>query len=398
MIGNIQSMLIRRISKIKFLYDIHVRSICVQVAILLLIIYMISWIVGNIYNNMEKSNIVLGIKFLQERAGFEIDQGIMPYTGDNSYAMALVVGFVNTFTVAFLGIIPATLIGIVVGTGRLSKNKLASWICRVYVELFRNIPPLVVIFFWYRSVLSNLPSPENSIALPFGIFLNNRGISLPSLIMDTNAKIILFTFLLGIILSIVTLKLASQFHKKTGQILPVLYISIFLIFGLPAFMCFAAGFNISFEYPILGKFNFVGGYVIIPEFMSLYLALSFYTASFIAEIVRLGLISVPPGQMEAAIALGLNPRKATRLVVLPQAMRVIIPPLTSQYLNLLKNSSLAVAVGFVDLVSVGGTIINQTGQAIEIIIIWMSVYLSLSIVISMFMNWLNKKIALTEKR
>ncbi|AHA28310.1 ABC-type amino acid transport system, permease component [Candidatus Liberibacter americanus str. Sao Paulo] len=367
-----------------------------QALILSLIVIVLSKIISNISYNMDKSNISLGLDFLQYRAGFEIDQGIIPYNGDDSYARALLVGFTNTFTLALLGVIPSTIIGIFIGIGRLSSNKLLSWICRIYVEIFRNIPPLVVIFFWYRSLLSALPSPEHSVYFPLGIFLSNRGIYFPKLIMDINAQIILFVFLLGIVLSIVTIILSRKFHERTGRALPVYYISIFLTFGLPVILLYITNLKLSFDYPVLGNFNFDGGFAVCPEFISLYIALSCYTASFIAEIIRLGITSVPRGQMEAATALGLNRGKATRFIILPQAMRVIIPPLTSQYLNLLKNSSLAVTVGFSDLVSVGGVIINQTGQAIEIVLIWMFIYLSLSIMTSLLMNWINKKIALRE--
>ncbi|EMS36601.1 amino acid ABC transporter permease [Candidatus Liberibacter americanus] len=396
MIENIKNTVLCRIKNIKFLYDIHFRSMFTQALILSLIVIVLSKIISNISYNMDKSNISLGLDFLQYRAGFEIDQGIIPYNGDDSYARALLVGFTNTFTLALLGVIPSTIIGIFIGIGRLSSNKLLSWICRIYVEIFRNIPPLVVIFFWYRSLLSALPSPEHSVYFPLGIFLSNRGIYFPKLIMDINAQIILFVFLLGIVLSIVTIILSRKFHERTGRALPVYYISIFLTFGLPVILLYITNLKLSFDYPVLGNFNFDGGFAVCPEFISLYIALSCYTASFIAEIIRLGITSVPRGQMEAATALGLNRGKATRFIILPQAMRVIIPPLTSQYLNLLKNSSLAVTVGFSDLVSVGGVIINQTGQAIEIVLIWMFIYLSLSIMTSLLMNWINKKIALRE--
>ncbi|AKK20490.1 amino acid ABC transporter permease [Candidatus Liberibacter africanus] len=385
-------------SEMKFLYDTRVHRILIQVFILLIIAISVLWCIDNVCHNMKKSNLSLSIGFLTERAGFEIGQGIIPYTSDSSYIRAILVGFSNTFLLAFSGIIPATLIGIFVGRGRLSSNKLVSCICRVYVEIFRNIPPLVFIFFWYRSVLSFLPIPDHSIILPFGIFLNNRGISFPVLIMDTNAKILIFSFVLGIFLSILAVKLSRHFHEKTGKTFPLFYSSMFLIFGLPFLVLMALGFQLHFDHPILGVFNCIGGSTISPEFMSLYIALSCYTASFIAEIVRLGISAIPRGQIEAAMSLGLTPDKVMRLILLPQAMRIIIPPLTSQYLNLLKNSSLAVAVGFADLVSVGGTIINQTGQAIEIILIWMFIYLTLSIMISLFMNYLNSKIALKEKK
>ncbi|ACT56644.1 ABC transporter permease subunit [Candidatus Liberibacter asiaticus] len=398
MIKNARKTVTRYFSRMKFLYDMRVHNISVQIILALLLTVIFLWCVNNVYNNMEKSNLSLGIGFLSERAGFEIDQGIVPYTSDSSYATAILVGFVNTFWLAFSGMIPATIIGTLVGAGRLSANKLVAWICRVYVEVFRNIPPLVVIFFLYKSVLSVLPIPDHSIVLPFGMFLNNRGLSFPTLTMDTNAKIFVFSFVLGIVLSLFATRLSRHFHEKTGKALPLLYISTFLIFGLPTLVLIALKYQLHFDKPVLGQFNFIGGSTVSPEFMSLYIALSCYTAAFIAEIVRSGLIAVPRGQMEAAIALGLTHRKATRLVLLPQAMRSIIPPLTSQYLNLLKNSSLAVAVGFADLVSVGGTIINQTGQAIEIILIWMFIYLSLSIMIALFMNRLNAKIALKEKK
>ncbi|MBA5724116.1 ABC transporter permease subunit [Liberibacter sp. Z1] len=352
---------------------------------------------NNISENMAKANASFGFGFLNGRAGFQIDQGIVPYTNNSSYFMALIVGLCNTLTVAILGIIPSTLIGILVGTGRLSSNKLVSWICRIFVEIFRNIPPLVVIFFWYKAVLSTLPGPHSSITLPFGIFLNNRGLSFPKLIIDTHAIILLLALLLGIVLSVFVSKSVRKFHEKTGHYLPNFRIYTLLILGLPIVVFYAGRLQLYFDTPKLGRFNFEGGATISPEFISLYMALSFYTASFIAEIVRSGISAVPRGQVEAATALGLSSGQAALLVIIPQAMRAIIPPLTSQYLNLLKNSSLAVAVGFSDLVSVGGTILNQTGQAVEIVVIWMSVYFSLSIIVSLFMNWFNAKVSLVER-
>lgn len=377
--------------------DPKIRGIFYQVLTVALLALFVYTVASNTIHNLHKANIASGFGFLQSRAGFDIGQQLIPYSSDSVYGRALIVGLLNTIQVAVVGIITASIIGFLVGIGRLSKNWLIAKICQVYVEIFRNIPPLLVIFFWYKGVLSILPQAKDSIVLPFNIFLNNRGLAYPTPIFGASSWLILVAFAVGVVVSVVLARWSKRRQMATGAQFPVLWTSLGLIIGLPILTFLALGMPLTFDIPVEGRFNLRGGSVIGPEFISLYLALSFYTASFIAEIVRSGIKAVPKGQTEAASALGLRPSYTTRLVVVPQAMRIIIPPLTSQYLNLTKNSSLAVAVGFYDLVAVGGTILNQTGQAIEIVTIWLVIYLSLSIATALLMNWFNARMALVER-
>ena len=298
---------------------------------------------------------------------------------------------------AVAGIITATILGFLVGVGRLSHNWLIRKISTVYVEIFRNIPPLLVIFFWYFGVLSVLPLPRDSIELPFGSFLNSRGFYFPRAVWGEGAWLLPVALLIAIGMTWFVARRAYQRQMTTGQQFPVFWTGVALIVGLPLLAFAVAGFPLMFDFPKLSTFNLAGGFQVKPEFLSLYLALSFYTASFIAEIVRAGILGVSKGQTEASHALGLRAGQTLRLVVIPQAMRIVIPPLTSQYLNLTKNSSLAIAIGYPDLVAIGGTILNQTGQAIEIVAIWMVVYLGLSLITSAFMNWFNRRVALVER-
>ncbi|MDI7863991.1 amino acid ABC transporter permease [Rhizobiaceae bacterium n13] len=379
------------------IYDPKFRSYFFQAITILLLVAIVWWIADNTIENLQRSNTASGFQFLSSRAGFDIGQSLIGYSSDATYGRALLVGLLNTLLVAVTGIITATIIGFVVGIGRLSHNWLIAKLCTVYVEVFRNIPPLLVIFFWYSGVLAVLPQPRESLALPFSMFLNNRGLAFPKPIFGDGFWLVSVALLIGIVAAMFVTRWAHQRQDRTGQQFPSIWASIALILGLPALTFLAIGSPLTFDYPVAGRFNLTGGSVIGPEFASLYLALSFYTAAFIAEIVRAGILGVSKGQTEASAALGLKPAKITRLVVVPQAMRIIIPPLTSQYLNLTKNSSLAIAIGFADLVAVGGTILNQTGQAIEVVAIWMIVYLSLSILTSIFMNWFNARMALVER-
>jgi general L-amino acid transport system permease protein len=299
--------------------------------------------------------------------------------------------------VAFIGIILATILGFIIGIARLSPNWVISRIAYVYIEIVRNIPLLLQIFFWYFAVLRAVPNPRNSIELPGDIFVNNRGVFAPRPIFESGSGLAGIALLVAIAAIFFIKQWAHKRQEATGEQFPVFWTAVGLIIGLPLLGLIVTGFPIGVDYPALKGFNFVGGIKVTPEFMSLLLALSIYTASFIAEIVRAGILAVSHGQTEASHALGLRQGPTLRLVIIPQAMRVIIPPLTSQYLNLTKNSSLAVAIAYPDLVSVGGTILNQTGQAIEIIGIWMVVYLSLSLLTSAFMNWYNQRMALVER-
>ncbi|WP_322886785.1 amino acid ABC transporter permease [Sinorhizobium medicae] len=377
--------------------DPQVRGIFYQAITIIILAALIYWIVDNTVDNLRRANIASGYDFLRSRAGFDVGQSLISFTSDSTYGRALLVGFINTLLVAITGIIIATIIGFLVGIGRLSHNWIIAKLSLAYVEVFRNIPPLLVIFFWYSGVLSILPQARDALALPFDIFLSNRGVAFPRPVAGEGAEYTLLAFIIAIAASVFFTRYARQRQLATGERLPVLWTVLGLIIGLPLITFLVTGAPIGFDVPVAGKFNLTGGSVVGPEFMSLFLALSFYTAAFIAEIVRAGIRGVSKGQTEAAHALGIRPSLTTRLVVVPQAMRIIIPPLTSQYLNLTKNSSLAVAIGYADLVAVGGTILNQTGQSIEVVSIWLIVYLSLSLATSLFMNWYNARMALVER-
>ena len=379
--------------------DPKVRSIFFQAVLLIAVVSFGMYIFGNTAANLEKQGIATGFGFMGTTAGFGIITHLIDYNEAASYGRAFVVGLLNTLLVAFTGIIAATIIGVFVGISRLSKNWLVSRLAMVYVETFRNIPLLLQIFFWYFAVLRALPAPKNSVNVADGMFINNRGIYLPSTIYEEGFSLVIWAPL--IIAVIAVLVMARWAHKRqdaTGKQFHTVYYSIGLLVGLPLLALIVTGFPLSWEIPELKGFNFVGGTVIIPEFVALWISLSIYTASFIAEIVRAGVQAVSHGQTEASNALGLTAGPTLRLVILPQALRVIIPPLSSQYLNLTKNSSLATAIAYPELVSVfTGTVLNQTGQAVEIISITMAVYLSISLSISAFMNWYNAKMALVER-
>ncbi|WP_421590589.1 amino acid ABC transporter permease [Shinella sp. M27] len=354
-------------------------------------------LVHNLAGNLQRANIRSGFAFLEGRAGFEIARPLIQYTIDSTYGRALAVGFLNTLMVAVAGIVSATIIGFCVGIGRLSQNWLLARLCALYVEFFRNLPPLLVVFFWYLGILSVLPHPRESLRLPLDIYLNNRGLTVPIPEFGNGMGLVAGMAIASIASSILLMRWARIRQARTGKRFPIVLACAGLISGSTIAAFLAAGAPLTFSYPVAGTFNLAGGSTIGPEFISLYLALSFYTASFIAEIVRAGIQGVPKGQTEAARALGLRSRAITSLIVVPQAFRIIIPPLTSQYLNLTKNSSLAIAVGFSDLIAVGGTTLNQTGQAIEVIAIWMTIYLGLSVTTSVFMNWFNARMALVER-
>jgi general L-amino acid transport system permease protein len=377
--------------------DPHYRGIVYQILTIALLLAFGWWVSANTAAHLRASGQTLGYDFISGRAGFNVGQSLIAYSSDSTYARAFIVGILNTLLISITGIIAATIIGFIVGIGRLSRNWLIAKLCTVYVEVFRNIPPLLVIFFWYSGVLAILPQPKASLQLPGSIFLNNRGLAFPSPIFSAGMWAVLVAFLVAIVVAIIVTRWAHKRQAKTGQQFPTIWTSIGLIVGLPIVAFLAAGMPMTFDYPIEGKFNLTGGSVVGPEFMSLFLALSFYTASFIAEIVRGGIRAVAKGQTEAAGALGLHSSSITRLVVVPQALRIIIPPLTSQYLNLAKNSSLAIAIGYADLFAIGSTVLNQTGKAIEVITMTMLVYLVISLATSLFMNWFNTKMALVER-
>jgi general L-amino acid transport system permease protein len=343
--------------------------------------------------NLQAQKITSGFGFLDNTAGFGVNQSLISYNEADTYGRVFLVGLLNTLVVAGIGILCATILGFVISIARLSDNWLLARLAGGYVELIRNLPLLFQLLFWYLAVLGTLPPPRESISLFGEIFLNNRGIIAPAPVAGAGSSAVLGAFALGV-MAIVALKLwARRRHDQAGRPFPLLRTSLALLLVPPLIALIATGFPIGFERPELRGFNFVGGFRLLPEFVALVLALTIYTAAFIAEIVRAGVLAVPRGQTEAASALGLRRALALRLVVVPQALRVIVPPLTNQFLNLTKNSSLAVAVGYPDLFAVfAGTTLHQTGQAIEIIAMTMAVYLGISLVTSALMNWYNARI------
>jgi len=378
--------------------DPQVRSMVFQVLAVLLVGWFFYAIFQNTLLNMERRGISTGFAFLDNPAGFGILMSLIEYDETHTYGRTFFVGLLNTLLVSFLGIIIATVLGFIVGVARLSSNWLIAKMATVYVETLRNIPLLLQMFFWYFAVLQALPSPRKSMDMGEAFFLNNRGFYAPAPVFEDGAGFVGLAIIVAIVVIVMMARWARRRFETTGQPFHTFYASVGILIGLPLLVFLAAGQPLSWEYAELKGFNFRGGTRIIPELMALLWALSLYTASFIAEIVRAGILAVSQGQTEAARALGLRPSPILRLVVIPQALRVIIPPLTSQYLNLAKNSSLATAIGYPDLVSVFmGTTLNQTGQAVEIVAMTMAVYLVMSLSISGVMNWYNERKALVER-
>jgi general L-amino acid transport system permease protein len=386
-----------------FWNDPKFRSMFFQVLVVTLVVGFISYLWLNTTANLERQGIASGFDFLNSTAGFGIITTLIEYSEESTYGRAFLVGLLNTILISILGIIFATIIGFIIGVARLSSNWLISRMATVYIETLRNIPLLLQIFFWYFAVLRSVPGPRQSYTIGESFFINNRGIYSPKPIFGDGFEFIAIGLVVAIAGAIGISRWAHKRQEATGEQFPVFLTSLGLFVGLPLLGLILAilvygGIPLTFEYPVLKGFNFKGGLVMIPEFVALLLALSAYTATFIAEIVRAGILAVSHGQTEAAHSLGLRHGPTLRLVIIPQAMRVIIPPLTSQYLNLTKNSSLAAAIAYPELVSVfAGTVLNQTGQAVEVIGITMAIYLCLSLSISAFMNWYNKKMALVER-
>ncbi len=380
------------------IYNPAFRSAIFQIIAIAALVFFFYTIINNALNNLDARGIATGFGFLNQEAGFGIGLTLIEYNETYSYGRTFIVGLLNTALVSVLGIILATAIGFTMGVARLSTNWLVSRLAAVYIETFRNIPLLLQIFFWYFAVLQALPSARQSLSLGEAIFLNVRGLYFPAPVFNKGSGVVIAAFVIGLIATISISIWARNKQRLTGQQTPMGRIGLGLLVGLPLLVYFVSGMPISLEYPELKGFNFKGGISIIPELAALLLALSVYTAAFIAEIVRSGINAVSHGQTEAAMSLGLPRAKTLKLVVIPQALRIIIPPLTSQYLNLTKNSSLAMAIGYPDLVSVfAGTTLNQTGQAIEIIAMTMGVYLTLSLLTSALMNLYNRKVALVER-
>ena len=373
-----------------------------QALTLFFIIFVIGYFTYNAQVNMDNRGIDFGFRFLGEESSFDIQFSLIEYSGASTYARAYLVGLLNTILVAVIGIFFASILGVVIGISRLSPNYLIAKVAEWYIEIFRNIPLLLQLFFWYFAALRALPLPKEAINFFDISYLSVKGLYVPKFVW-TNFDIFLYSIIASIIAIIFVLKYARKQQEQTGRRIPSFFISVGIIILIPLFTFLFGGVSLTFEYPVLKQmsetiYNYVGGVSIIPELMALALALSLYTATFIAECVRAGILGVTKGQKEAAASIGLTPAQVLRLVIMPQALRIIIPPTTNQYLNLTKNSSLAAAIAYPDIVLVfAGTAMMQTGRAIEIVSITMLTYLSISIVISIFMNWYNKKMAIKEK-
>ena len=387
-----------RPAPVVFYNDPKVRSIAYQIALFAAVAFLVYGAASNAIENLARARIASGFGFWNNVAGFDISQTLIEYSSRGStYGRAFWVGLLNTLLVAGVGIIFATILGFVVGISRLSSNWLLAKVAGCYVEIIRNLPLLLQLLFWYNAVLKALPDIRESIAVG-GVFLNNRGLFLPTPIFKSGFGAVEITLLAGIVGTIVFRIWARRRQRQTGRQAPVLLVTLALVIGLPLAVFVLAGLPLGFEFPQAGRFNITGGTEVLPEFVALLFGLSIYTAAFIAEVVRAGILAVSRGQTEAAYSLGLKPGPTLRLIVVPQAMRVIIPPLTSQYLNLTKNSSLAVAIGYPDLVQVfTGTVLNQTGQAVEVVAITMLVYLVISLTTSLLMNIYNRRMALVER-
>jgi general L-amino acid transport system permease protein len=373
----------------------RVRAVLYQAGLVIGAGLVLWFFVSNTVQNLEARKIASGFGFLAREAGFEIGETtFLSYGAADSYGRALAVGLANTFRVALVGVVLATVLGTLVGLARLSTNWLVAKLAAGYVEVMRNVPLLVQLFFWYAIISENLPGPRDALNPLPGVFLSNRGIALPAPVAHPAYWWVGAALVAGLLGAVAFSAWARRRQAATGAQWPSGWIGLGLILGAPLAAFLAFGAPLAWDRPELSGFNYTGGMALTPEFAALLAGLSIYTAAFIAEIVRAGVQAVDKGQFEAADSLGLPRRRAMRLVILPQALRVIVPPMTSQYLNLTKNSSLAVAIGYPDLVSIANTTMNQTGQAVEGIAIIMTVYLTISLSISGFMNWYNKRIAL----
>ncbi len=373
------------------------RNVFYQVLAVLLLIALGSFLLSNVLTNFEERSIRTGFDFLGREAGFRIGESLIEYSAESHYGRAYAVGILNTLRVALIGIVVATLIGILLGIARLSPNWLIVKLATVYIETIRNIPLLLQLFFWYAVVTGILPPVRQALSLLPGVYLSKSGLMFPAAAPHPVYPYVMGALVVGCILAWGVAHQAKRHLERTGQRRSVLLPALGCIIGLPLVVWLIGGAPTALDVPTLTRFTFTGGNSITPEFLALLLGLTTYTAAFIAENVRGGIQAVPWGQTEAASALGLRRSTALRLVILPQALRIIIPPTTSQYLNLTKNSSLAVAIGYPDLVSVTNTSLNQTGQAIECIAIMMAVYLTISLTISLIMNWYNNYVALVER-
>jgi general L-amino acid transport system permease protein len=383
--------------KVPFWLDPRKRAVLYQISVIFIVALLAWYLISNVLLNLERQAIATGWGFLQKESSFEIGESLIPYSAANTYARALLVGALNTLKVAFIGIIITVFLGTLIGIARLSSNWLISRAASAFIEVMQDIPVLLQLFFWYAIFYETLPSPRQALNPISGLFLCNRGVIFSVPQAHPAHQFMLLALATAIVLAFFLCRWARRRQEKTGLTFPAGYISIGMIIGLPLLVWLGFGAPAKMNVPSLQGFNFRGGVTLSPEFIALLLGLVLYTSAFVAEVVRAGIQSVGKGQLEAAMAIGLKPGPVLRLVILPQALRVIIPPLTSQMLNLTKNSSLAVAIGFPDFVSVANTTINQTGQSIEGVALIMAIYLIFSLSTSTFMNWYNKRVKLVER-
>lgn len=388
--------------RIPLLYNPRARALAFQALLVVAVALALYELAGNAIENLRDQRIATGFGFLDDNSGFGVvstpGTWLMGYTEASTYGAAFLVGLINTLVVAVIGIVFATIAGFLVGIARLSPNWLLSTLATAYIEVVRNIPLLLQLFFWYFAVLRTLPPPRGSLSLGFGAVINVRGLFAPAPVPQEGLGLTFWALVFGIAAAFAVRGWARRRQVATGRQFPVVWAGLGLVVLPPLFTFGVTGAPVEFAYPELRGLNYSGGMVIVPEFVALVIALSLYTAAFIAENVRSGIMAVNRGQTEAAQAIGLRGGQILRLVVIPQAMRVIIPPLTGQYLNLTKNSSFAVAIAYPDLVSVfAGTTLNQTGQALEVLAITMAVYLTISIITALGMNFYNARVALVER-
>ena len=383
--------------RVPFWLDPKKRAILFQFITFCMLGLLAYYLVSNVLINLQKQKIATGFGFLRKEASFEIGESLISYSAASTYGRALLVGVLNTIKVAFIGVVITILLGTIIGVARLSTNWLVSKLATLYVEVMQDIPVLLQLFFWYAIFYETLPSPQQALNPGAGIYMSNRGVAFTIPEAHPAHKYMLLAFLVGCLIVYVIRRWARKRQESTGQFVPTFRVGIAILFGLPFITWLAFGTPLKMDAPKLVGFNFEGGVMVSPEFIALLMGLILYTAAFVAEVVRAGIQSVSKGQREAAMSIGLRPTFVLNLVILPQALRVIVPPLTSQMLNLTKNSSLAVAIGYPDFVSVANTTMNQTGQSIEGVALIMAVYLFFSLSTSAFMNWYNKRVALVER-
>ena len=379
--------------------DEDIRGVAIQILVVFGFFAVVAWLISNVVANFAALDKTFGFDFLWELpANYDINQTLIEYSNRDTHLRAALVGLLNTGLVAIVGIALATVLGFLVGALRLSENWLVSRLAYVYVEFTRNSPVLLLILLWHGIIINTFPHPRQALTIGDSVFLSNRGFYVPRPVFEDGSWIVAVALLIGVAAAFAVFAHARRVQNATGRQLPAGWISAAAIILLPAVAFAAAGAPLSFDVPELRGFNFSGGLYLIPEFVALTWALAFYTSGFIAENVRAGILAIDRGQTEAAQSLGLRPNRVLSLVILPQALRVIIPPLTSSYLDLTKNSSLAIAIGYMDLVAtLGGITLNQTGREMETMILVMLIFLALSLAISLFMNWYNERVRLVER-